>query len=103
MLLADGIITLATIRPTGPFGRALACLLMAAYKRRLRAVVAAAPAWVSEEIPSASERIGDDRAVLWTSKNWAPAACCAHSRFMLDCFPTQSVWRTFHQPHRADL
>jgi len=32
--------------------------------RRLRAIVEAAPAWVSEEILSASERIGDDRAVL---------------------------------------
>jgi len=47
----------------------LAYLLLAAYKRRLRAIVKVAPAWVSEEILSASERIGDKRAVLWTSKN----------------------------------
>jgi len=35
---------------TGPFERALARLLMAAYKRRLRAIVKVAPAWVSEEM-----------------------------------------------------
>jgi len=29
----------------------------------------AAPPWVSEEIVSASERIGDTRAVLWMSEN----------------------------------
>jgi hypothetical protein len=42
---------------------------MAAYKRRLRAIVKVAPAWVSDEILSASERIGDQRAVLWMSEN----------------------------------
>jgi len=42
---------------------------MAAYKRRLRGIVAAAPDWLAEEILSASEHIGDDRAVLWVSKN----------------------------------
>jgi hypothetical protein len=42
---------------------------MAAYKRRLRGIVKLAPAWVSEGILSASEHIGDDRAVLWTSEN----------------------------------
>ena len=56
MLLADGIITLATIQPAGPFERALTRLLMAAYKRRLRAIVAASPTWVSEEMLSTSER-----------------------------------------------
>ena len=44
--------------------RALARVLMAAYKRRLRAIVKVAPAWVGEEILSASEHIGDKRAVL---------------------------------------
>jgi hypothetical protein len=42
---------------------------MAAYKRRLRGIIELAPAGVSEEILSASEYIGDDRAVLWMSKN----------------------------------
>jgi len=37
--------------------------------KRLRGIVTAAPAWVSEEILSASERIGNDRAVLWMSDN----------------------------------
>jgi hypothetical protein len=54
--LVRAIEALGTIQPTGPFGRALARLPMAAYKRRLRAIVAAAPAWVSEEILSTSER-----------------------------------------------
>jgi len=43
--------------------------LLYAYKRRLRGIVKLAPTWVSEEILSASERIGDDRAALWTNKN----------------------------------
>jgi len=30
---------------------------------------AVAPAWVAEEILSASERIGDRRAVLWFGEN----------------------------------
>jgi len=47
---------LARNEPTGPFERALARLLMAAYKRRLRPIVAAVPAWASEEMLSASER-----------------------------------------------
>ena len=41
--------SLGTIEPTRPIERALARLLVAAYKRRLRAIVEAAPAWVSEE------------------------------------------------------
>jgi hypothetical protein len=55
--LVRAIEALGTIEPTGPFERALARLLMAAYKRRLRAIVKAVPAWVSDEIPSASEHI----------------------------------------------
>ena len=67
--LVRAIEAMGTIEPTGPFGRALARLPIAAYKRRLRAIVRVVPAWVSEEILSASEHIGDDRAVLWISKN----------------------------------
>jgi hypothetical protein len=47
---------MGTIEPTGLFERALARLLMAAYKRRLRAIVKVVPTWVSEEMLSASER-----------------------------------------------
>jgi len=57
------------IQPSGPFERALARLLVGAYKRRLRGIVKLALTWVSEEILSASEHIGDDRAVLWMSDN----------------------------------
>ena len=67
--LVRAIEALGTIEPTGPFERALARLLQAAYKRRLRAIVATVPDWVAEEILSASEHIGDDRPVLWMSEN----------------------------------
>ena len=67
--LVRAIEALGTIEPSGPVERALARLLLAAYKRRLRSIVEVAPDWVSEEILSASERIGDDRAVLWMSEN----------------------------------
>ena len=39
---------------------------MAAYKCRLRGIVKLAPTWVSEELLSASQHIGDGRAGLWT-------------------------------------
>jgi hypothetical protein len=42
--LVRAIEALGTIEPTGPFERALARLLMAAYKRRLRAIVKVVPA-----------------------------------------------------------
>jgi hypothetical protein len=54
--LVRAIEVLGTIQPTGPFERALARLLMAAYKRRPRATVRVVPTWVSEEILSTSER-----------------------------------------------
>ena len=69
--LVRAIEALGTIEPSGPFERTMARLLMAAYKRRLRAIVEAVPEWVAEEILSASERIGDRRAALWLSRNWA--------------------------------
>lgn len=59
----------STIDPTGPFERMIAGLLMTAYKRRLKAIVGAAPGWMSEQIPSASEHVGDKRAALWMSEN----------------------------------
>ena len=67
--LVRAIEALGTIDPSGPFERALARLLMAAYKRRLRAIVADVPSWVTEEILSVSENISDQRAVLWMSEN----------------------------------
>jgi hypothetical protein len=41
--LVRAIEALGTIEPTGPFERASARLLIAAYKRRLRAIVALLP------------------------------------------------------------
>jgi hypothetical protein len=41
-VLVRAIEALGTIQPTGPFERALAYLLMAAHKRRLRAICACA-------------------------------------------------------------
>ena len=60
---------LGEIDASGPVERTMAGLLLRVYKRRLRAIVELAPAWVVEEILGASARIGDDRAVLWLSEN----------------------------------
>jgi hypothetical protein len=43
--LVRAIEALGTIEPTGPTERVLAGLLLAGYKRRLRAIVEAAPSW----------------------------------------------------------
>ena len=67
--LVRAIEALGTIEPTGPTERVLARMLLAGYKRRLRAIIEAVPDRVAEEILSASERIGDDRAALWMSEN----------------------------------
>ena len=53
-------------------GQGLVCLVLAMYKRRLRAIVGAAPAWVGEEILGASSGIGNDGVVLWISKTKRP-------------------------------
>lgn len=67
--LVRAIEALGIIEPSGWFERALARLLLAGYKHRLRAIVGTVPAWVTEEILSASQHIGDDRAALWMSDN----------------------------------
>jgi len=56
--LVRAIEALGTIEPAGSIERALARLLLAGYKRRLRGIVGVVPAWVTEEILSASERPG---------------------------------------------
>ena len=53
----------------GRFERQVTRLLPYVYKRRPRDIVATAPAWLSKETLSASERNGDNRAILWLSKN----------------------------------
>ena len=67
--LVRAIEAMGTIEPTNRLERKLTGLLLYLYKRRLRGIVEAAPDWVAEEILSASEHIGDDRAVLWISGN----------------------------------
>ena len=67
--LARAIEALGTIHPSGPFERAIARLLQAAYKRRLRGIVGAVLSWVTKEILSASQHIGDDRAAVRMSEN----------------------------------
>ena len=47
------------IEPSSPFDYLLSRLLLAVYKRHLRAIIDAAPSWFGEEILSASEGIGD--------------------------------------------
>jgi hypothetical protein len=61
---------MSTIEPSGWFERWHARRLQAAYKQRLRAIVAAAPSWVTEEILSASKHIESDRPAVWFSENW---------------------------------
>jgi hypothetical protein len=67
--LVRAIEALGTIEPSGLFERLIAGLQLAAYKRRLRGIVEAAPAWMTERILSASERIDDRRMALWMSDN----------------------------------
>ena len=69
--LVRAIEALSTIEPSGWFERWQMRLLQAAYKERLRAIVAAVPYWVVEEIPSASEYIGEDRAAVWMGEGAA--------------------------------
>lgn len=66
-IISQGLALVHAIDPAGPFERLIARLLLAAYKRRLRAIVAAVPAWISEEILSASKHVDDKRAALWMS------------------------------------
>jgi hypothetical protein len=56
--LVRAIEALGTIEPPGPFERALARLLMPAYKRRLRVTVKVVPTWVSEEILAHRSTLG---------------------------------------------
>ena len=64
--LVRAIEVIGIIEPSAWFERAIAGLLLAAYKRRLRAIVAVEPTWVTERILEASERIPDPVAELFT-------------------------------------
>ena len=67
--LVRAIEALETIEPSGPIERTMATLLLQSYRRRLRAIVASAPTWVSEEILSASQEIDDQRPAVWLSED----------------------------------
>jgi hypothetical protein len=67
--LVRAIEALESINPTGPIERVQVWFLLQAYRRRLRAIVAAAPAWMAEEILSASQHIEEDWAAVWMSDN----------------------------------
>jgi hypothetical protein len=67
--LVRAIESLESIEPSGPIERMMAALLVQAYRRRLRAIVASAPTWVSEQILSASQEIDDQRPAVWLSDN----------------------------------
>jgi hypothetical protein len=67
--LVKAIEGLSEVDPTGPIERLMIRMLLDSYKQRLEALIAALPAWAVERILSASERVGDDRAALWMSRN----------------------------------
>lgn len=63
--LVRAIEALGVIEPTAWFERAIASLLLAAYKRRLRAIIGAVPTWMGDCILQASERIPDPEEALF--------------------------------------
>ena len=67
--LVRAIEALETIDHTGPIERAIVWFLLEGYRHRLRAIVASAPAWVVEQILSASTQIDEDRPAVWISDN----------------------------------
>jgi len=68
-VLVRAIEAIGTIEPNGWFKRKIARFRQAVYKRRLQALVVALPDWVTEEILSASQHIGEDGAVVWWSED----------------------------------
>lgn len=67
--LVRAVEALETIEPTGPIERVITWLLLEAYRRRVRAIVASAPAWVAEHVLSTSKHVDEDRPVVWLSDN----------------------------------
>jgi hypothetical protein len=62
--LVRAIEAMGMIHLTGWFERAIVGLIMAAYKQRLRAIVAAVPDWMTKKMLTASEHIGNDAAAV---------------------------------------
>jgi NAD(P)-dependent dehydrogenase (short-subunit alcohol dehydrogenase family) len=76
--LVRGIEALESIEASGPIERTMAALLLQAYRRRLRAIVASAPTWVSEEILSADRPAGGLTLCCLTSRTIL-TACEKHA------------------------
>ena len=67
--LVRAIQALDTVECPDPFERAVAELFQAAYKRRLMEMVEVVPAWMADEIRSASQHIDDGPAPLWVTED----------------------------------
>jgi hypothetical protein len=67
--LVRAIEALETVEAAGPVERVQAWFLLEAYRRRLWGLVEVAPPWATEEMLSASERIGSERAAVWMSED----------------------------------
>ncbi len=65
--LVRAIEALQVIEPSGWLERVIVRLLLAAYRRRLRAIVVSAPTWVSDKVLAASEGFRSARSM--PSKN----------------------------------
>ena len=67
--LVRAIAAMDTSVPTDHFERWQTRLLQVEYRHRLREFLRVVPTWAAEEILSASEHIGDDRAAVWFGRN----------------------------------
>jgi hypothetical protein len=65
--LVHAIDALGKIEPSSRFERWQARLLQVEYRHRLREILRIVPAWMAEQILSASKHIGDDRAAVGIS------------------------------------
>ena len=76
--LLDAIEGLRVIEPSGWFERAIPRLLLAAYRRRLKMIIATVPTWVGGRILCAAEGVGG-ATPLWRELRRATAPSAAVS------------------------
>ena len=67
--LVRAIESIGAIQADWALERLIASLLLALYKRKLRGIIAAAPAWVGEEILGVSGWRESDGETLWRGDN----------------------------------
>ena len=67
--LVRAIEAVEIITPTGRFVRAITWLQLQAHRRRLRGIISLAPAWLGEEILSASQNIESASPALCLTRN----------------------------------